>query len=69
MQAASETHERQLVQARTQLGHKLRATSQRATEKEVSAFRGALETRLSAARSGRDDALKNFNKLHQKALA
>jgi hypothetical protein len=66
--SAATEHTRQLSSTRTQLTLKLRTVSQKATEKEVGDFRAALESRLQAARSGRDAALVNFNVLHQQAL-
>ena len=69
LQATAEGHERQLAQARAELGLKLRVVQQRATDSEVSHFRTALDKRLLAARTGRDDALRNFHRMHQQALS
>ena len=67
--AAGEAQERQLAATRSTLGLKLRNVTMRATEKEVTAFRSALEARLSAARKGRDHTLHNFHEIHTNALS
>ena len=68
LSAATEQQVKQLAQTRSQLGLKLHTVTTRSTEKEVSAFRNALEARLSAARKGRDSVLHNYSDLHQQAL-
>ena len=68
LSAAAEEQQKQLAVMRAQLGLKLRTVTTRSTEKEVSAFRNALEARLAAARKGRDSVLHNYSDMHQKAL-